>query len=251
MKKKIVGFTIFDKNNEKYAQMFINSLRKFHSEEELPLVSVTEEGIKASNDPAFFYRATPRVAMDLIKEYETVIKFDCDQVVCGDISGIWKGDFDIACVNNSNPREMKKLVVSVLDIHPLTYLNCGLVVMKSEKFINHWWNLCISPHFDNYQYKEQDLLNIMVFYGDYKIGFLDVGKEWFGLISKGFWPYCEMRGNDIVLPKNKEWPTNEDKIIKVIHWAGGNDPDKMKFRLHFKPEVVRRLEWLTSQRKET
>jgi len=243
--KKLVGFTIFDKNNEKYARMFISSLRKFHSEEDLPLVLVTEESIKATKDPMFFYRATPMIAKDLIKEYETVIKFDCDQIVCGDISHIWKEDFDVGVVNNSNPREMKNLLVRVWDIHPLSYLNCGLVVMKSEEFINHWWGLCVSPHFDQYQYREQDLLNIMVFYGNYKVKFLDAGKEWWGLISKGYWPLCERRENDIVLPKNKEWPTDEDKILKVIHWAGGNDPNKMKFRLHFKPEVVKRLEWLT------
>jgi len=122
--------------------------------------------------------------------------------------------------------------------------------MKSERFVNHWWGLCNSYHFENYQYREQDLMNIMMAYGDYKVGLLDAGKEWFGLISKGYWPLCELKGEDIVLPKNKEWPTNEDRILKIIHWAGGNDPNKMKFRLHFKPKVVKRLEWLVSEKKE-
>ena len=244
-KKKIVAFTIADDANLKYAKMLENSLRKFHTKEKLPFDIIGADRIKVTKDPDFFYRATPRVAMDLIKEYETVIKFDADTIVCGNLSHIWKEDFDVGVVNNSNPREMKKLTVGVWDIHPLAYVNCGLVVMKSEEFINHWWGLCCSDHFNTYQYREQDLLNIMIFYGNYKVKFLDAGKNWNGLISKGFWPYCEMRDNDIVLPKNNEWPTNEDKIIKVIHWAGGNDPDKMKFRLHFKPEVIERLEWLT------
>lgn len=243
--KKIVAFTIADENNLKYAKMLENSLRKFHSPEELPLDIIGPDRIKATKDPAFFYRATPKIAKDLIKEYETVIKLDADQIICGELSSIWKGDFDVAVVNNSNPREMKKLVVKVWDIHPLAYVNCGLVVMKSKRFINHWWSLCRSDHFNSYQYREQDLLNIMVFYGDYRVGFLDAGKEWHGLISKGYWPTCELRGENIVLPKNDEWPTDEDKILKVVHFAGGNVPNKMNYRIRFKPKVVERLDWLT------
>jgi len=174
-KKKVVAFSIADDANLVYFKKMEASLRKFHSEKELPLILVGGEQLKAvvQQDPHFFYRATPGVAKDLIHAYDTVIKIDADSVITGDLSHLWeeKG-YDIGVVNNSNPRELKNLTVTVWNIHPLSYVNCGLVVMKSEEFVDHWWQLCLSPHFNFYQMKEQDLLNIIVFYGNYKINFL-------------------------------------------------------------------------------
>jgi len=247
---KKIAFTVYDGNNEKYAKKFIASLRKFHSEEELPLVLIDENELLQIADPHKFYRMTPRIAKDLIEEYDLVIKFDCDQVVTGDLSELWKGKFDVGVVNNSNPRNLDHMnktgqKTSVWDIHPLAYVNCGLVVMQNKKFINHWWKLCNSPHFDNYQYREQDLLNIMVFYGDYKVKNMDAGDSFYGLASKGYWPNITLEGKVLKLKKNEEWPKDRDKTIRVIHWAGGNVSNKMHFRLNFKPEVAERLEWLT------
>lgn len=249
MNNKRIAFTIADDNNLPYAEKMIKSLRKFHTEEELPVVVISGDQLKGflKQDPMFYYRATPIIAKKLWSEgYNQIIKIDADSVITGDISHTWKDDFDVGVVNNSNPREFKKYPVSVWNIHPLSYVNAGFVVMKSERFINHWFNLCHSPHFDFYQMKEQDLLNIMVFYMDFKVKFLDAGSKWHGLISKGYWPQVELRGDKLILPKSEEWPTDEDKEITVIHWAGGNIPDKMNFKLFFKEEVSKWLEKLTS-----
>ena len=201
-------------------------------------------------------------------------KLDADTVITGNLDHIWEGEFDVAVVNNSNPREDKAYPVRLWNINPLAYVNCGFVVMKSKAFVDHWMGLCYSEHFNSYQFKEQDLLNIMVFYmsqlvsGQYKVRFLDKSDKWHGLISKGYWPNIEYKakwknnmnmsgakygtvkitqekvGDVLLLRKNEEWPKDEDKIIKVIHWAGGNQPGKMNFKLHFKPDVVKRLEEL-------
>jgi hypothetical protein len=84
----------------------------------------------------------------------------------------------------------------------------------------------------------------MCFYGDYKVKLLDSMGKWNGLISKGYWPQIEIKDDKLILPKNEEWPIDADKEICVLHWAGGNSPEKMKFKLRFKDEVVRRLEEL-------
>lgn len=246
---KKIAFTIADQNNLQYAGKMINSLRKFHSEKELPLALIGPEKLKEvlPKDPMFFYRATPIIARDLWKQgYDTIIKIDADSVITSRLDHTWDGEFDVGVVNNSNPREMKTYPVSVWNIHPLSYVNCGYVVMKSERFINHWLNLCNSVHFDYYQMKEQDLLNIMVFYMDFKVAFLDAGNKWNGLISKGYWPLVELRDKKLILPKNNEWPAQEDKEICVIHVAGGNVPDKFNFNIHFKPEVAKWLNEITS-----
>lgn len=240
--KKITAFTIADKKFEPYLKMFVNSLRKFHSEEELPLTIVTQDWLDKIKDPDKFYRMTPMIARDLLKEYETVIKFDCDQIVTGKLNSLWEGSYDLGCVLNGNPAEPP---YGVWDINPGIYLNCGLVAMRNQEAVEHWWGLCQSNHFRNYQMREQDLLNIMVYYGRYKCKIFDYSDEWFGLISKGWWQYVEKQGDDLILPKgDRPWPIDGDKKIRIIHWAGGNSPDKMKYQLRFQEDVVKYLDFL-------
>lgn len=241
--KKIVAFTIADEKNLPYYEMMKNSLRKFHSEEELPLILIGPKELAENNDPEKFYRMTPFIAKDLLEEYETVIKLDSDQIITGPLNELFEGKFDIGVVNNSNPRELKSYPVSVWNIHPLAYCNAGLVVMKNKKLVDHWWKLCTSEHFQSYQFREQDLLNILIFYGDYKVKHFDEGDSYYGLASKGYWPDIELRGNDLVLPKNEEW-NKQDKYIKVIHFAGGDIPNKMNYKIRFKPEVVKKIDEL-------
>ena len=255
MKKPRVAFCPCDDANLPFFVKMQNSLRKFHSEKELPLIRYE---MKEIQDPMKWYKATPLIAKELIKDYDFVLKLDADQIITGDISEAWKGEQDVAVVQNSNPREHAAYPIQCLDIHPLQYVNCGFVGMRSEEFINHWFNLCQSYHFNNWQYREQDLLNIMVHYGNYNIKWLDASNKWYGLISKGFWAQIELTTHictkevcnhnfqpRLILPKNEEWPQDEDKQIVCIHFAGGNDPDKGNYRIRFKPEVVKRLELLT------
>jgi len=262
--KKIVAFTIADNKNIEFARRLRNSLRKFHSEEELPLIVVTQDQVQAQNDPDFYYRATPKIASQLLKEYETVIKLDADQIIFGPLSYTWEGEFDVAVVQNSNPKDTKDYTVAVWDIDSLSYVNAGFVVMKSKKFVDHWNRLCHGPVFPHYQMREQDLLNIMVFYGDYNVKFLDQGPKWHGLISKKWEPemilnedYSDGFGEGpdrnerkiipkLILPKNGVWPANEDKEIIVVHFAGGNNSAKGKYKIMFNEEVSKHIDWLIS-----
>ena len=117
----------------------------------------------------------------------------------------------------------------------------------------------MSDHFLNFQYREQDLLNFMVFYmsepfgGQWKVRHLDDDNKWHGLVWKGYEPMVELRkyspkvGKEIqhlILPQsNENWP-DEDKEVVVWHVAGGNMLNKMNYRLRFKPEVVKYLDKL-------
>ena len=241
-------FSIADNNNLPYYKMMEASLRKF--DPITPLILIDEEKIKQLGDPHFFYRATPIIAKALFKDYDVICKLDADQIITGNLDHIWEGDFDVAVVKNSNPREDKAYPVRLLDIHPFSYVNCGFVVMKSKAFVEQWLKLCMSDHFLNFQYKEQDLLNIMIFYfsepfgGPYKVRFLDDSNKWHGLISKQYAPMTKLVGGKIILPKNNEWPQDGDKQIIAYHWAGGNTPDKMRYSLIFPPDVAKYIDTL-------
>ena len=239
-------FTIADKNNLQYYEKLKNSLNKFHPD--IPLILIDEEKMRKYADIDFYYRATPIIASGLLEEYDAVCKLDADQIITGSLDHIWDGDFDVAVVNNSNPREDATYPIRFLNIHPYSYVNCGFVVMKSKPFVKHWLGLCKSEHFINYQYREQDLLNLMIFYmdqrfgGPYGVRFLDTEESFHGLASKGYWPNIELKGKDLILPKGEEWPDKDKKIV-CLHWAGGN-VGKMNYRLNFKPDVVKRLDEL-------
>jgi lipopolysaccharide biosynthesis glycosyltransferase len=251
--KDIVAFSIADDNNMPYFEKFKASLNHFHPELELRLFGPNDLARVLPQDPEFFYRATPAIARDLLKDYKTVIKIDADSIITGDISHTWEGEFDVATVNNTNPRDHKKYLektgqqVSVWNIHPFSYQNCGFVVMKSPQFVEHWWALCTSPHFDAYQYKEQDLLNIMIFYGMYGVKFLDNSDKFHGLVTKGYEIDMVLKENKLILPANDEL-NSQDKQVVVWHAGGGNTPNKMNTNLIFREEIA---EWLNKLTKES
>lgn len=224
--KKRVAFCPADQNNEKFFQQLQTSLRKFHSEEDLPLLRFSD----TRNDPHFWYRATPILARELLKEYEIAIKLDADQIICGDISEIWNETdyFDVGVVLND-----PSYPINLWDITP--YYNNGLVVLKSPEFVEHWYKLCFGPHFLNYQFREQDLLNILCSdYHNYKVKWLEQ-KDFYGEQAKPYWPLAKLIGNKIVVDNHE---------IKVIHFGGGNIPNKGNYRIRFSPEVCQRIDEL-------
>ena len=199
---------------------------------------------------------TPIFVKELLQEYECVARLDSDMIITGDITSCWEGDFDVAVVQNANPRElaaqqqMMGKVVQVWDIDPLDYVNCGFVVVKSERFVDHWLRLC-TPQRQHYQFYEQDFLNILVFYGDYKVKFLDrqPDNKWWGLISKGYWSQIVRKDGKLILPKNSgderdPWPTDADKEIVCIHQAGGAGPKFTDLDIRFTSEVATYLKEL-------
>lgn len=253
-KKPVIAFTVADKNNEKYAQALLNSLRKFHTEEELPLKIIKGEELEGylKDDKMFYYRQKPIIAEPLLKEYELVIGMDCDQIVLGKLDYLLKTkDFDVATVLNWNRYDPQRYgFITFQGILPVEYMNCGLVCMRSEKFVHDWKLLCFTPQFDRVQYREQDLLNIMIYYGNWNIRCLDhqdkIGgnESWWGLIGKLEWSRAELRGEKIIVPKgfgDTPFPP-QDTELKIVHMAGG--PVKEQWGKFFSPEIMKRINYL-------
>lgn len=255
MKKKAVAFICYDENNRKYAEMFKASLRKFHSAEELPLVEVVGDDLnqRIQKDPQFFYRQKPTIASELIDDYELVIGFDVDQLVMGDLNHILNDtSYDIGTVLNFNRNDYKQYgAITTYIIDCTRYMNCGLVAMRSKDFIEHWKRLCYTDDiFLNLQYREQDVLNILYYFGGYQTKCFDIKdplkdvQTWNGLVSKGEGLRMKLVDGKVMLPKAADGYPNEDVIIKLYHWAGGNTPDKMNYRLAFNEEIVAYCDWL-------
>lgn len=228
--KKIVAFSPADANNEKYFKMLEKSLRKFHTEEELPLLRFDNPH---PQDTDFFYRATPIIASELLKEYETVIKLDSDQLILSSLSDLLDDteDYDVGVVLND-----QSWPIQVWDITHPRYFNNGLVILKSKEFAEHWKRLCFTAHFPNYQYREQDLLTLLCSdYHNYKVKVLDNPSKVYGEVIKPQWTQAKMVDGKVMVGETQ---------MCVWHSGGGNSPDKMNYRIKLQEDVVKFIEEL-------
>lgn len=257
MKRPRCMFVVCNERFKWMLPLFRNSLRKWHTEEELPLIVYDDAKLDKINDPNKFYRATPLFAKELIKEYELVIKADVDQIFTGHLKHIFDAfdNYDVGVVLNINRVDPQRYgLVSFGTIIPQEYYNCGLVAMRSEKFIKHWWKLCNSEHFDRMPMREQGFLNILCHYGDYNVRCFDRydpfhdTQAWNGILAKGEGMRMVVKNDELWLPKDaSNYPDHNVRIV-AYHWGGGHDEVKMNYRLHF-PEPV--VEWIDGLVKES
>lgn len=271
-KKPVIMFTIADEKNLPYAKSLENSLRKFHSEKEIPFKIITGDELKTEleKDPNFFYRATPVVAERLLKEYDLVIKIDADSIITGDLNYILKTkDYDVGTVMNWNKKDADQYgLVGIVGspssiqnpatwlINPAEYMNCGLVAMRNEKFVHHWSVVCFEEQFLRCQYREQDLLNLILYFGNYNFRCFDHGDSiggmvsWWGLIGKSEYLKVVLKNDELIVPQAENNFPKRDTSIKVIHFAGGQGASKYNYKTMFTDEVSDRLDYLISVKKD-
>jgi len=238
MKDKIV-FSVADDANLPHARLLEKSLEFFHPDVEFKLYGSKDlEGL--TDIKRFFYLATPFFAKELIKKYSLVIKIDADTVITGPLDDVFNCQDDLGVVLNNNRREP---LVTVHDVPPKRYFNCGFVAMRSREMINHWWNVCTKPFFDNYRFGEQDILNIIINYGNYNVSCLESGDKWYGLISKSEWERFIIQNGKLVCPSDVNYNPTQ-RTVCAIHAAGGN-VEKWNWPKQFQPEVVKYLQEIT------
>jgi len=254
-RKPVVFFTIADSANLKYAKALENSFKKFHKEIDFIIVQGEELKAYTTDDPQFFYRATPILAEKFLKEYELVVKIDADSLVLGDLSYIWKTpDYDVATVINWNRYDAQRFpIVQFQNVLPIEYMNCGLVCMRNEKFVHDWKILCFTEQYNRSQYKEQDMLNAMIYYGNWNIRCLDhmdpIGgnNSWWGMISKLELSRAELKNNEVIVPQGlgtTPFPPREVSL-KIVHMGGGSQ--KESWGKFFNNDVMKYINTLTSE----
>lgn len=222
---------------KEYAVKMANSLKKFHPD--IPHFILSDEAVKPVLDahPDNKWRLYATMGANLSKRFELVINIDNDSIVCGKLDHIINDNtYDVAVVQNNNLIDPK---LTVWDVAPEYYVNAGFVAIRGERPWTWWMKLCGMSCFKKYKMVEQDMLNIMVHYGDLVVKPLDFSDKWHGLIHKGQWHKFVLRDDKIILPK-EDGVCSEDKEIKVIHFAGGNVP-KMNPWVYFQEPVAKRL----------
>ena len=238
MKKKVCFFTVASEGeNMRYAKMMANSLKKFHKD--IPHI------IKPF-DNLHNFRIYALHGKELAKEYELVINIDNDSIVTGSLDHIINDDsYELGCVLNNNLIDPR---LKMWDTPDSFYLNAGFVAIRGQRPWEWWHKLNYSPHWQFYRFREQDMLNIMFHYGDLKTKIFDMSNMWHGLVHKGQWHKFILKDKQVILPKEKG-VCDEDKIIKIIHWAGGQVP-KMNYWVSFTKEVAEHLDYLVKEEHE-
>jgi hypothetical protein len=268
--KKVVFFAVGSKEYSKYAIPFWKSMVKFHNAKDVDMIWYTNEkdpktlkklpqGIQTKDlnpylkDPLFYYRQKPILIEELLEEYELVVGFDTDVLILGKLDYIMKmNDYDIATVINWNRFDQQyypPVELQRIGIFPAEYFNCSLVACRSKKFAHTWKINCFSPQFDRMQYKEQDILNIMCYFGNFNVRCLDYGDDpnnhysWYGPISKGELSRALVKEGNIMIPKglgDTPFPPT-DITLRAITLAGGTEGVKDNWGVYFKPEVIEKI----------
>lgn len=270
MKKPIALFTIADKNHFPYVVKMLKSFRHFHDWDVILYTNETKpenlkqlpKNVKIEDltpllaDPMFFYRATPLLGEPLLDEYECVVKADADQIIVGDLSYLTDTtDYDVATVINWNrfdPQYFGFVELGRIGIFPAEYFNCGFVVMRNKKFVHQWMVSCFTTQFDRMQYKEQDILNILCYFGNYNVRCLDhpdivsqtQNKAFWGIIGKGEWCRAVVEKGKVIIKKGLgDTPFPPDDLeIKILHMGGGNSAKKDNWGAFCSPPL---MEWIS------
>jgi hypothetical protein len=248
--KEIIAFTVYDEKNARYAEKLQKSFHYFHPD--IPLRMFNDTEVRKAKDPDIFYKQKPYFADKLFREgYKNVLGLDADQIILGSLDYIFKSKgYDVGTVLNFNLLDARNLgPITIQGVHHATeYHNAGLVMMRSHKFVKHWLRLCQSKYFKRFQYREQDLLNILTHFCDYQVKCYDDADDyekyfaWHGLLASRSTLNMQMVNGDVYLPAAPDGFPSRDVIVKVWHPAGGqSNTDKLNYRIAFNEDVIEHI----------
>jgi len=248
MKKKIAFCTYVSDDKIVYFGLLkmLSSFKKFHPD--IPIYVLTNKHIfnEIRKFPIFnsFYYLNPLMSITLADKYETVVHIDADCIVTDRLEEILQCDYDVAIVRNNSdfktagmgPPETANGLIDVFK-----YANCGLIASTKKEFWEDWIQenvKCINK----YRQHEQDIANILLSQGKYKIKILDSidNNLYYGVANAyGSHTHWDSWKHIIIGDNNKLYLNN--KLIKVLHHAGGFVNEKLNLDDLFSHEVSRYL----------
>lgn len=223
------------------------SFYKFHPD--IPLFVFTNKQIShecAKYNNINWYYMNPVICKKVADKYDLVVHLDADSIVTDRLTEVIKGDYDVATVRNNNDFQRAGASPPLTfdnQIDPLTYANCGLVASTRKEFWEDWITNN-AKHFNKFALHEQDVMNLLLSQGKYKVKLLDPIEKplYYGVSnSYGFsnpwesWKEIEIKEEKLYL---------NNKLIKILHNAGGYWSEKLNLDSLFTPQVSAHLKKL-------
>lgn len=221
------------------ADKLVRSAKYFHPD--IPFVVFGSDDVENIGVPHELN--TPFIINKLMDDYEWVVRFDADSMIVGPLTelmdAIADDYYDVIGVRNNNDFD-KAGVDAPFTQHNVGidgYLNTGLIATKSQAFLDIWMddNLAYGMHLP---FVGQSTYNNLT--RKFKTYIVD-GRE-----CDCYYGTSGLYGNDTHWDSWKDIEVIEgrlhlgEKIIKVLHHAGGFKPDKLGFYM-FNKETRKRL----------
>lgn len=183
-------------------------------------------------------------------KYETVVHIDADCIVTDRMDEILKCDYDIAVVRNNSDQGFAGSNPNGFNLNgavdKFKYYNLGLfAIRKNEKFIKEWIQMNRDEGM-NYLLFEQDTFNkLLLNNNSLKVKLLDPPEEklYYGVANSYGTITNWDSWKDIQIVDSKLYLNN--KLIKVLHNAGGSDVEKLNIDKLFKEPIVTHLKKIT------
>jgi ADP-heptose:LPS heptosyltransferase len=223
--KRICAFTIADNElTHRLSRRVRNSFNKFHPDIPFIVFDCNDEKeifgeVKDSACACKAFEIRPRLCEKLLKEYDCVIYLDADTVVTDRLDEFLIMDYDVA---------------GSLNIGDIKYLNAGVSALTSLEFAKEWTELMYKP---NQGGSNQVPFNQLANSGRYRLKIVDEKNVYYNERSRPYWKELRVDGDKLVC---------NNRIVKVLHWAGG--VSRMEEKLSskdFSDEVRKFLDCLT------
>lgn len=213
----------------------LKSIEHFHPEIDFYVFGTEDINAIFQSHPEFNWTTIhPAISIQLIDDYDMVVHMDADSMIAGKLDELVNEDnlqYDIIGVRNNNDFNKAGKDPAIHEGYPIdTYLNCGLVAVTSKVFLEQWINKNLTvARYRSFQ--EQSVLNEMVHTGDWKWKILDpidsnvyygTANTWGTITHWDSWKEINVVDGKLIL---------NNKVVKVLHHAGGSQPDKLNFSM--------------------
>ena len=195
----------------------------------------------------------PIISMELKSQFDKVIHIDADSLILGPLEEIFESTADILTVRNNNDyntaSKFTDLPVTINGCIPENYMNAGLVGTSNVGFLSHW----IYRNFNeaqNYPYREQDILNLILQEGKFTSQCLDPkDKDVHYGISCHYGKDTYWDSSKDIVFSSGEFLLGKKKI-KVYHQAGGHHHfPKLNLEVLFNSDTKKEIERIINSQK--
>ena len=246
---KTCFFTILEgqyKQNIEY-DLFEKSFEKYHPDIPLFVIGDSEiSKLKEINPSLDLYKLKASAAKLFYNDYDLVVNIDADHFIFGRLDEILKGDYDVAAPSNFNTYENVSLsITSYLNnsyniVPEERYIQAGIVASTKKEFWDTYEAASLK-HANNMTCRDNDVLNMVIEFGNFKFKLLDGGWGLNDPDRSSFYG-CSSLALEDKINIIENIPTLYDKPVKCYHVARG--AVKPKFTTLFNEEVSK---WFFSE----
>jgi hypothetical protein len=240
---KICFFTFVTESYSQYIEfdLFEKSFKHFHPD--IPLFVLRDkeiESLKQQNSSLDMYNIKATAAKTFYDEYDLVVNIDADHFIFSRLDEIISGDYDVACPSNVNNYENVDIFINTYQNNMYNvvasdqYVQAGLIASTSKQFWNAFETSSIK-HAQHMTCKDNDVLNLVLQFGNYKFKLLD--GDWLpASSSRNSFYGCSSLSLEHLTTIINNIPCINGVPLKCYHVARGHI--KPKFKDIFNTEIV-------------